>query len=104
MRDLHPFNQLINGHPARSCKGHSLTGRTTLPLLQAAFKAVKRNRGKAGIDRVSIKMFNANRDENLLALMRNLKDGSYEPLPLRRAYLPKNETEQRPLGIPAGRD
>ena len=85
-------------------KVHSLTGRITLPLLLAAFQAVKRNRGAAGIDRVSIKMFEANLDENLRALLRDLKDGSFQPLPLRRKFIPKNETEFRPLGIPAVRD
>ena len=85
-------------------KVHSLTGRITLPLLMAAFQAVKRNRGAAGIDRVSIKMFEANLDENLRALLRDLKDGSFQPLALRRKFIPKNETEFRPLGIPAVRD
>jgi RNA-directed DNA polymerase len=40
-------------------KVHSLTGRITPELVRAAFQAVKRNRGAAGIDRVSIKMFEA---------------------------------------------
>ena len=62
-------------------KVHSLTGRITRPWLQAAFKAVQRNRGKAGIDRVSIKMFEANLAENLQALERDLKDGSFDNLP-----------------------
>ena len=35
-------------------KAHSLTGRITDGLMLAAFKAVKRNRGAAGIDKVSI--------------------------------------------------
>jgi retron-type reverse transcriptase len=60
-------------------KAHSLTGRITLPLLQAAFQAVKRNRGAAGIDKVSLKMFEANLAENLQALVRSLKDGSFQP-------------------------
>jgi RNA-directed DNA polymerase len=70
----------------------------------AAFKAVKRNRGAAGIDKVSIKMFQANLDDNLRALMQDLKQGSFEPFPLRRVFVPKNEKEFRPLGIPAVRD
>ena len=78
--------------------------RITLPLLLAAFKAVKRNRGAAGIDKVSIGMFEGNLDENLQALLRELKDGSFQPLPLRRKLIPKNETEFRPLGIPAVKD
>jgi len=90
--------------PIAKPKAHSLTGRITLPLLMTAFKAVKRNRGKAGIDRVSIKMFEANLVENLQALKRELKDGSFDPLPLLRKYIPKEPGKLRPLGIPAVRD
>lgn len=90
--------------PIAKPKAHSLTGRITLPRLQAAFKAVKRNRGAAGIDKVSIKMFEANLSANLLALERDLKSGTYEPLPLRRKYLDKGGGKFRPLGIPAVRD
>lgn len=87
-------------------KVHSLTGRITRRLMIRAFKAVKRNRGAAGIDKVSIEMFEANRDENLEALMRDLKAGTFQPRPLRRVYIPKDpETKKlRPLGIPVVRD
>jgi group II intron reverse transcriptase/maturase len=85
-------------------KAHSLTGRITDGLLLESFKAVKRNRGAAGIDKVSIEMFEANLADNLRALMRDLKTGSFQPHPLRRHLIPKNETEFRPLGIPAVRD
>jgi RNA-directed DNA polymerase len=90
--------------PIAKPKAHSLTGRITLPLLLAAFKAVRRNRGKAGIDRVSINMFEANLTENLQALERELKDGSFDPLPLLRRYIPKEPGKLRPLGIPVVRD
>jgi len=86
--------------PIAKPKAHSLTGRITLPLLHAAFKAVKRNRGAAGIDRVSINMFEANLAENLSALERDLKDGSFSPLPLRRKFILKEPGKFRPLGIP----
>jgi group II intron reverse transcriptase/maturase len=72
--------------------------------MHQAFRAVKRNRGAAGIDKVSIGMFEANLEANLLALMRQLKDGSFEPRPLRRVYIPKGGDKTRPLGIPAVRD
>lgn len=85
-------------------KYHSLTGRITQSLLHKAFRGVKRNRGAAGIDKVSIQMFQANLDENLLALERDLKDGSFRPLPLRRKFLLKEPGKFRPLGIPAVRD
>lgn len=90
--------------PIAKPKAHSLTGRITLPLLFTAFKAVKRNRGAAGIDKVSVKMFEANLLNNLRALERDLKSGSYQPLPLRRHFLPKGGGKFRPLGIPAVRD
>ena len=41
-------------------KAHSLTGRITDGLMRDSFKAVKRNRGAAGIDKVSVQMFEAN--------------------------------------------
>ena len=87
-------------------KAHSLIGRITTDLMLEAFKAVKRNRGAAGVDKVSIDMFNANLMDNLQALMRELKAGTFQPLPLRRVYIPKNreQTEFRPLGIPVVRD
>lgn len=87
-------------------KVHSLTGRITLELMHQAFHAVKRNRGAAGIDKVSIKMFEANLEENLAALMKDLKTGSFRPRPLRRKMIPKGPgtTKLRPLGIPVVRD
>jgi RNA-directed DNA polymerase len=85
-------------------KAHSLTGRITLPLLATAFRNVKRNRGAAGIDKVSIGLFESNLQQNLLALRRRLKDRTYRPLPLRRVHIPKGDGKTRPLGIPAVRD
>jgi RNA-directed DNA polymerase len=85
-------------------KHHSLTGRITLPLMHRAFRNVRRNRGAAGIDRESIVAFEINLEDNLLALMRCLKDRSYKPLPLRRVHIPKGPGQTRPLGIPAVRD
>jgi group II intron reverse transcriptase/maturase len=85
-------------------KAHSLTGRITSDLMRRAFRNVRRNRGAAGIDKVSIELFAGNLEQNLLALMRQLKDGSFRPLPLRRVYIPKGDGQTRPLGIPAVRD
>lgn len=87
-------------------KVHSLTGRITPRLMQQAFQAVKRNRGAAGVDKVSIKLFAANLEENLTALMRELKTGTFRPRPLRRVHIPKGPgtTKLRPLGIPVVRD
>jgi RNA-directed DNA polymerase len=90
----------------KKIKVHSLTGRITAQLMRQAFQAVKRKRGAAGVDKVSIDLFAANLEENLTALMRELKTGAYRPLPLRRVYIPKgpDKTKLRPLGIPVVRD
>jgi RNA-directed DNA polymerase len=98
MRDRHTMS--------KKRKVHSLTGRITPRLMNQAFKAVKRNRGAAGVDKVSLGMFEANRDENLAALMRDLKAGTFQSRPLRRVYIPKDpgSTKLRPLGIPVVRD
>ena len=87
-------------------KVHSLTGRIDLRLMHQAFKAVKRNRGAAGIDKVSVNMFAANLEENLAALMKDLKAGTFRPRPLRRKMISKGPgtTKLRPLGIPVVRD
>ncbi len=87
-------------------KVHSLTGRITYPVMMKAFKAVKRNRGAAGVDKESIAMFEVNLEQNLQALMRDLKQGLMQPKPLRRVHIPKGPRTKktRPLGIPVVRD
>lgn len=85
-------------------KVHSLTGRITPERVRAAFKAVKRNRGAAGVDKISLNLFEANLAQNLDSILRDLKDGSFEPKPLRRQFIDKGNGKLRPLGIPAVRD
>jgi RNA-directed DNA polymerase len=91
---------------AKKRKVHSLTGRIDDRMMRQAFKAVKSNRGAAGIDKVSIEMLQRNLDDNLAALQRDLKKGTFTPKPLRRVWIPKDAkgTKFRPLGIPAVRD
>jgi RNA-directed DNA polymerase len=87
-------------------KVHSLTGRITYQIMENAFKSVKRNRGAAGVDKVSIAMFEQNYEENLSALMRDLKKGTLQAKPLRRVHILKSPRSKktRPLGIPVVRD
>ncbi len=76
---------------AKKQKVYSLTGRIDDRLVMQAFKAVKRNRGAAGIDKVSIAMFEENLDANLASLKRDLKTkGSFVPKPLRRVPRARN--------------
>jgi RNA-directed DNA polymerase len=76
-----------------------------LPNLRAAFQKVKANKGAAGVDRQTIEMFEQHLEENLDKLSRSLKDGSYHPQAVRRAWIDKpGSKEKRPLGIPTVRD
>jgi len=86
-------------------KWHSLWGQICdRRNLRAAWNRVRRNRGAPGIDRVTIEEFERQVDEELDRLERELRDGSYEPLPVRRVMIPKPDGSERPLGIPAVRD
>jgi len=90
---------------AKRFKVHSLTGRIDKTRMRRAFKAVQRNRGAAGVDGVTVEMFEANLEDNLAALMYDLKQrGAYHAQPVRRVYIPKGNGQQRPLGIPTVRD
>ncbi len=83
-------------------KVHSLTGQITPRLLDESMKAVKRNKGAAGVDRVTVGRYYENRLSNLTYLMKRLKNrGDYKSPPLRRVYIEKGNTGKlRPLGIP----
>ena len=73
--------------------------------LRKAFQQVKTNGGAAGVDHQTIKMFECHLEQNLGTLSRSLKDGSYRPQAVRRAWIPKlGSKEKRPLGIPTVRD
>lgn len=86
-------------------KAHSLTGRINQASLLDSYRCVRRNRGAAGVDRVSIALYGAQLLQNLEALERRLKDGTYQSRPLRRVHIPKGKSgETRPLGIPAVAD
>src|SRR3989304_6146147 len=74
--------------PVQLPKSHSLTGLIDLDRMRRAFLAVKRNRGVAGVDKVSIRAFEANLDDNLAALMFDLKhDERYRSAPLPRVQM-----------------
>ena len=73
--------------------------------LRAAFERVKANDGAPGIDHVTIERFESDLDANLDRLHRALRDDTYRPQSVRRAWIPKpGRREKRPLGIPTVRD
>jgi len=73
--------------------------------LRAAFSQVAANKGAAGVDHVTVKMFDDRLEENLKRLSEDLQSGLYRPQQIRRHYIPKpGSKEKRPLGIPTVRD
>jgi RNA-directed DNA polymerase len=72
--------------------------------LHAAWEKVKKSKGCAGIDGMSVERFEAKRESYLTELHEALKTGSYRPLPVKRVYIPKSDGGRRPLGIPAVKD
>ena len=77
---------------------------TDIENLKVAFKAVKRNRGSAGIDNITISNYKENLESNLEILQRKLITGNYVPKPVKRVYIDKEDGSQRPLGIPTVED
>jgi RNA-directed DNA polymerase len=89
----------------RKRKVHSLIDKVwNWKNLNEAWKKVKKNKGVAGIDKVTIDEFERNLEQNLNEIQRLLRQDKYEPTPVNRIYIPKSDGKQRPLGIPIVRD
>lgn len=72
--------------------------------LRRAWQIVRRNGATPGVDRVTIRQFERNRDRNLAQLRQELVGGIYEPLPVQRVLVPKSRGGLRPLAIWTLRD
>ena len=72
--------------------------------LEAAVKSVKRNKGAAGIDGMTVFEIEKHINEYYIPLRNKLLDGSYKPQPVKRVEIPKANGEKRKLGIPCVRD
>src|SRR6516165_1166597 len=74
-------------------------------VLAFAYECCKANGGAAGVDGQTFEDIEAyGRERWLDALAQELKNRTYQPLPVRRVYIPKPDGKQRPLGVPAIRD
>ena len=75
--------------------------------LRVAVHKVLRNAGSdtAGIDKQTKSNFLGDLDGNITRLKETLKAKDFEPMPVRRVYIPKpNSEKKRPLGIPTLKD
>lgn len=74
-------------------------------VLQEAWRRVKKNRGAAGVDAMTLAVVEQYGVERLVEeLAVTLRAGTYRPQPVLRRYIPKADGRQRPLGIPTIRD
>jgi RNA-directed DNA polymerase len=71
--------------------------------LRAAYFALKRD-AAAGIDGETWEQYGENVERNLHDLAARLQRGAFRASPVRRAYIPKADGRQRPLGVPTLED
>jgi len=68
--------------------------------LKEALARVKRNKGAAGVDGMTVGDLPTYLKEHWLTIRAQLLDGTYKPQPVRRVEIPKASGGLRPLGIP----
>lgn len=92
-------------HIAQMARKYAASPLTTLshhmdePWMREAYRRVRRD-SAPGVDGQSVADYGMNLEQNLRGLLERAKNGSYRAAPVKRAYIPKNETETRPIGIP----
>jgi RNA-directed DNA polymerase len=74
-------------------------------VLWEAWERVRKNKGAAGVDRITlVAVEDYGVDRMLRELRYDLHTGGYRPAPARRVEIPKPQGGKRPLGIPTVRD
>ena len=74
-----------------------------LNWMAEAYRGVRKN-AATGIDGQTVAEYGENLVENLRDLQKRAKSGSYRAPAVKRVYVPKNEKEDRPIGIPTTED
>ena len=69
-------------------------------MVWQAYRKVKANKGSAGIDKVSLEEFEADKLRQLYKIWNRLSSGSYFPPAVRAVEIPKKDGSTRKLGIP----
>jgi group II intron reverse transcriptase/maturase len=65
-----------------------------------AYKKVRSNQGRAGVDQLSMEEYDADRSQHLYKLWNRIASGSYFPPPVKEVEIPKKDGKVRKLGIP----
>lgn len=72
--------------------------------LNKAFKRVKKNKGSHGVDKMEVKHLLQHLKDEGEELRKSILEGKYQPMPVRRVEIPKDNGKKRPLGIPTVSD
>src|SRR3984957_1319095 len=79
-------------NPTGSRKVHSLIDKAyKRKNLEIAWEKVKANRGSGGVDGQNLEAFEAQLNQQLERLQRELKEDTYQPLPVRQHPIPKRD-------------
>ena len=70
------------------------------PNLNQAYKQVKKNNGKGGVDKMEVESLREYLVTHKDTLIQSILDGKFRPNPVRRVEIPKDDGEKRMLGIP----
>ncbi len=62
-----------------------------VPNLEEAFREVKRNKGAAGVDQMTLKAYESKLESHVQALQHKLRSKTYRPKPVKRVYIPKQK-------------
>ena len=101
-----PYNLARVNEAARKSRKTRFTAlmhHIDVEALRRVFNRQRRN-ASAGVDGVTVEEYGGNLEANLKRLCDRVHSGSYRPQPVRRAYVPKADGTQRPIGIPALED
>jgi len=73
--------------------------------LELAWEKVRVNAGACGVDGITVSRFGKDSQSRLLAVKEQLGEGTYQPKPVKRVWIPKpGSAGKRPLGIPTVTD
>lgn len=93
-----PLTTSIKG---RRTKGVTAKGiPITRSMVWQAYKKVRKNKGRGGVDGKSLKSYSENLEDNLYKLWNRLTSGSYFPKAVKQVSIPKKDGSERKLGIP----
>jgi len=97
-------DQRSRQYPALDEKQTLLTQILQPENLKASWKHVRANKGASGVDKVTVEDFPATNRQEWTTVQTAIEAGNYQPLPVKRVYLEKEDGNPRKIGIPIVRD